>query len=73
MRNIYTQDAIKESPTYKALESKNEIAKCNFLTQRVIREKITHAVQVHKNTGFIPNTVSGIYLEVVNDLIKNNK
>ena len=70
MRNIYTVEKIQESATYKELESKKEVAKCNFLTQRVIREKITHAVQVHKNTGSIPNTVSGIYLQVVNDFIK---
>ena len=73
MRNIYTVDKIKESATYRELESKKEIAKCSFLTQRLIREKISHAVAVWKNTGFIPQTVSGIYLAVVQDIINQEQ
>ncbi len=70
MRNIYTVDAIQETLTYKALDSKKEVAKCNFLTQREVRKRISHAVQVFLNTGTIPSTVSGMYLEVANDLIR---
>ena len=73
MRNIYTVEKIKESLTYKELESKGEIAKCQFLIQRIIRGKITNAVLVYNNTGFIPNTVSGIYLAVVKDIINEAK
>ena len=72
MRNTYTVDAIKETLTYKELESKKEIAKCAFLTQRLIREKISHAVAVFNNTGSIPGTVSGIYLQVVLDFCTPN-
>src|SRR5688572_27694654 len=73
MRNIVTVEKIKETATYKELESKKDITKCNFLIQRVIREKISHAVQVYNNTGFIPQTVSSFYLEAVKDIIKESQ
>lgn len=73
MRNIFTVEKIKETATFKELESKKDITKCNFLIQRVIREKISHAVQVYNNTGFIPQTVSSFYLEVVKDIIKESQ
>jgi len=73
MRNTYTQEAIKETPTYKELESKGETTKCKFLLQKGERERISNAVQVFKNTGSIPNTVSGIYLSVVKDIINEAK
>jgi len=70
MRNTFTIEAIKETATYRSLESKNEIVKCNFLQQKSIRERITHAFYVWKNTGRIPNTVNGYELLLVEDLIK---
>ena len=73
MRNIYTIAAIQETATYKELVSKKENFKINLLHTRVVRERITHAVQVWKNTSHVPNTVSGMELSVVADLIAMSK
>ena len=70
MRNIFTIEAIKETATYKELVSKKEQVKINILEHRDSRGRITHAYQVFKNTGHIPNTVQYYELSVVNDLIQ---
>lgn len=71
MRATITIDRLKETETYRELESKQERVKLNFLEQKSTREKITNAFLVHKNTGHIPNTVTGYNLAVVKDLIAN--
>lgn len=69
MRNSFTIEAIKQTPTYRLLNENNKLVKCSLLESRNVREKITHAYLVHKNTGHIPNTVEGFYLDVVKDFI----
>lgn len=70
MRNTITIDRLKETATYKELASKKEDVRIKFLEKKSEREKISHAFQVYKNTNHIPNTVSGINLAVVKDLIR---
>lgn len=70
MRSNFTIEQIKATKTYKDLEAKKEIAKCNFLEERTARHRMYHAFLVHRNTGRIPTTVSGMYLEVVQDFIR---
>lgn len=70
MRNTFTVQAIQDTATYKELLSKNQLVKTNFLEQKSQREKITNAFLVFKNTGHVPNTVTGTNLSVVNDLIR---
>lgn len=69
MRNLYTVEQIRNTKTYRLLADKKETVKCNFLENRRVREIITHAYLVHKNTGQIPNTVTGLNLSVVKDFI----
>ena len=70
MRNIYTVEAIQETKTFKELESKGEQFRINLLLQRRVREKISNAVAVWKNTNHVPTTVVGIDKAVVEDLIR---
>ena len=70
MRATITLEKLKETSTYKELLSKKETVKLAFLEQKSTREKITNAFLVFKNTNHIPNTVSGVNLSVVKDLIR---
>lgn len=70
MRNTFTLEQVQDTKTYKALEAKKEVAKMNFLEERNARARMYHAYLVHRNTGIIPTTVQGMYLEVVKDFIE---
>lgn len=69
MLNTFSIEQVQNTPTYKALEAKKEMAKMNSLETRNARATMMHAFCVFKNQGVIPTTVWGHHLEVVKDFI----
>ena len=72
MKNIFTIEAIKATPTYRSFESKGQSFKTRILEQREVRKRITHAYNVWCNTGGIPSTVRFMELDIVKDLINQD-
>jgi hypothetical protein len=62
---ILTTEKIEATATY---HNASKIAQ-SFLTKRATRELIHHALIVYRNTGVIPENVSGKNLAVLKELI----
>lgn len=69
MRYIIPVERIRETETHRDLVKQKESIKIQFLENRKVREIITNAFMINRNTGSVPPHITGINLKVVKDLI----
>ena len=69
MQITISPDEIENTEAFKKLEKVFQ----KMVIKLDSRQKITNAMNVYRNTGSIPSTVSGNSLKVLNELIQNSK